>query len=1231
MTSVQTLPGDLGLPVLSKLYVDGMPLEKLIATLKLNASWIARLREAQEQQFWSTPPRPNSDRTREVMEVSLNSPQRINVISLSLAHFPHRAWIQYMDAFGVWQTMKQSSGLMAEVTVQESVPLVISSGVNSSSKVHYQHFGAGHWVPYRIKVEPVTATRIRVVLARIPANAVPINTLRQKVDYSLGVKDFSVGYEATSPTDVPVVNRSGDVATESAPIASTTDILGSSVEYVVRANRADDLLAGRGLWKSGPQPLATAVVNLYVDSRDSSGNPQVIEKFFLDPIHTGSTMNLYYSLDEPDPTRFRAPDTPLAFPATRPFGATMPASTDSGIEFPTTTAFLDLDNKAVQFDPRKPFQLGMQVQPQFPSSDTGNSVIYDDGVLKIFFGPDPTGTTSDGVFQVSLGTILLSYPELVFDFNARLRFVLQYDGTTLTLFTPVPETGEQDEITQITEETLEDGSIVFSTQTIDVPDDTPRFLSIESVSGDIPDDTARPLTLRIGGDLTAEPEDAIPANARLRSMYIKTGNPDDTSDFVKFWQDPSGFVVTPEYPMGVQTTDNAILRYDPSQRTEGIDSLNPYGFLGGPGVVYEDLNWTPIGRDYQLKKGFYDFDPTKAKFFKLEFSNLIAEPYETDQPVVLTAKVFAHRQTTTSPIEKATATSSNTGGSGVVVNQNVAVTNRFQDQNRLTANGSSATSPTTTTSTTYLPTEAQYVKDPQGAALMSQTAPYWNFSQQNPKPTMPRQSGSGRHYYETVTVETNKRVAYFVGLSKIVMYRQNRQIADDEDQYLELFHDDQDLIYVEGTPNWSLGENGIYTDSALGAPVTMTSKPLNSFRVVRGLQFATTQSAPKQLLIDPDFDDTSLQYWQPLGDATIVPDPFFNTDVGSLVKITRAGEPVTWSSMEENGTWNQIEDLDPNPYKPTYEFVEGDISPGSTGGIQSFQPLAVSPVGKLYAAARILAPATLTAPVRLQLLNGDGTVLAQESATASAGQVVEWSVEYNIGTGGVPAGTNTWTEVEALAANWDGMELIGTWNDVGAGEVLRDVYDVKVQLFQDQATSDVWYVDNISVFNDAIMWEFSRDNGQTFWPVWDIRNDPHGVFLFPDGDQQAPTGGSSIVWRVTGAAPDLNISALQIRPWFDSVMMGMPTKYTVQKGGPNLTPLDQNPDVTDDPMFKAWHQAIPQDWWYIYRQWVRQNLSPTPVPSRSFLPDSVPEGVDEGSPAAPDTSIMPPSFVYTGS
>lgn len=1205
MTTPTGMPGDTGLPTLSTLYVNGSPLDALNASLKLNDSLVASQRESADQQFFSTPSRPNGDPTRDVFAVSLSTAQRVNTVGFSLAHFPQRAWLQYLDEDGTWQTCSQQNGLAAIASIQDCIPLVISSGVSDNTHLHPQHFGAGHWSPYLFKINPVTASRFRIVMVRIPSENVPVTMLGQPVNYSLGVKDFNVGYQVTAPTDVPVVNRSDSVVTESAPIASSADLLGSSVEYVVRENRATDLLAGTGaIWKCAPQPIASAVVNLYADVRDATGTPQVVEKFYLEPLHTGSTVNLYYSQDVPNPGVFSASQTPLAFPATRPYGAVEPIPAADGILFPDTPSFLDIDNAVVQFDPTQPFQLGMVVQPQFPYTSTDPVVIYDDGVLKIFFGPDPSGASSDGLFQVSLGSMLLSWSGLPFSFNTRLRFVLEYNGTDLRMYTPLETTGEQD------------------------PNEpTPPFQTITAVSGNILPGTNPPSVLRLGGSLTAAPEDSVPANARLVSMYIKQGNPDTLPQMLRFWLDYADFVVTPEYPVGPQTTDNMLLRYDPTQQTSGPDSLNPYGFLGGPGVVYEDLNWTPIGRDYQLKRGFYDFNPVKARFFKFEFSNLIAEPYETDTPMVTTAKIFAQSATPTSAAERAAAQTAANGGSGVQVNQTLAAVNRFDDQNRLTANGSAAVNTNAGRSTTYLPTEAQFVSDPQGAARMEQAAPYWNFSRYAPSPTMPRQSATGKHYYEYVSVAATKRVAYFVGLSSIQMYRVDPQIADDTDVYLELFHDTAHLNYDPSTPSWTPGEGTITTPHTVGTPLVLTSKPYNSFRTARALQFATTQSPPKQLLTDPDFDDTSLQYWRPMGDATIAADPFFNTEVGSLVRVTRAGAPVTWSSMQELGTWNAIEDSDTSAYLPTWDSLEGSIAATSLGGIQSFQSADVSTVGKLYAAVRVLAPDTLDAPLHLQLVNGDGSILAEQAADVSAGQITEWFVEYDIGSGAPPAGLRAWSDVAALGT-WDALEAIGTWNEVALDPGTVDVHDVTVQLFQAQATDDVWYVDNLSIFNDAIMWEFSRDGGQTFWPVWDIRNDPNGVFLFPADDQAVVGGGSSLVWRVTGAAPDLSVSAIELRPWFDSVTPGQAAKYTPQKGGPALTPLDQTPAIGDDPMFRTWHNVIPQDWWYIYRQAIRQSLQPVSVTQRPIFPDTLPVGVDEGSPAATRATVMPQSNVY---
>lgn len=1210
MTTPTGMPGDTGLPTLSTLYVNGSPLDALNTSLRLNDPLVASQNESADQQFFSTPTRPNGDTTREVFAVSMSTAQRVNQIGFSLAHFPQRAWVQYQDDSGAWQTCAQQNGLAGVVSIQDCIPLVISSGVSDNTHLHPQHFGAGHWSPYLFKISPVTASRFRIVMTRLPSENVPLSILGQPVDYSLGVKDFTVGYQVTDRSDVPVVNRSPDVITETTAIASSADLLGSSVDYTVRENRATDLLAGNGIWKCAPQPLASAVVNLYADVRDATGNPQVVEKFYLEPLHTGSTVNIYCSTDIPNPNVFTATQTPLAFPATRPYGGTIPTPDANGILFPDTPSFLDIDNTVVQFDPTQPFQVGMVVQPQFPYTSTEEVVIYEDGVLKVFFGADPTGASANGLFQVSLGTMLLSWAGLPFDFNARLRFVLEYDGAQLRMYDPLETTG------------IEDGT--------DPDEDTPSFQTITALSGDILPGTNPPSVLRIGGSLADTPQDSTQANARLVSMYIKQGNPDNLDAMVQYWTDPVAFVVTPEYPQGAQTTDNMLLRYDPSQQTTGATSLNPYGFLGGPGVVYEDLTWTPICRDYQLKKGFYDFGPTKARFFNFEFSNLIAEPYETDSPMVTTARLFAQNSGIEASATRASAQSASTGGSGIQTNLSLAAVNRYDDQNRLTATGSAAVDTNAGSTTTYLPTEAQYVTDPQGAARMAQAAPYWNFSRQQSSPTMPRQSATGKHYYEYVTVAVTARMAYFVGLSAIQMYRIDPQIADDTDVYTELFHDTVNVVYDPAIPNWTPGDSGLSTPHMLSVPLTMTSQPYNTFRTARALQFATTQSPPKQLLTDDDFNDSSLQYWRPMGDATIASDPFFNTEVGSLVRVTRAGAPVTWSSMEEYGTWDAIEDSDVSQYRPTWDDLEGSIVSTALGGIQSFETVTVSPIGRLYAAVRVLSAVNLTAPLTLQLLNGDGTLLAEENANVTAGQITEWFIEYDIGAGGVPEDTLTWDEVETTGT-WDDMEVAFTaWDDFSPGTTTLNVHDVTVQLFQNEATNDVWYVDNLSIFNDAIMWEFSRDSGQTFWPVWDIRNDPNGAFLFPTDDQAVPGGGSSLVWRVTGAAPDLSVSALEMRPWFDSVTPGAPGKYTVQGGGPSLNPLDQTPPIADDPMFRAWHNVIPQDWWYIYRQSIRQNLVPQTIQSTPFLPDTLPVGVDEGSPAASRVTIMPQSIIYNG-
>jgi Concanavalin A-like lectin/glucanases superfamily len=53
-------------------------------------------------------------------------------------------------------------------------------------------------------------------------------------------------------------------------------------------------------WRCFPQPVNNAVVCLYLDTRDSNGNPQTIDRFFVTPTHLGVGCTLYFAIEEPD-------------------------------------------------------------------------------------------------------------------------------------------------------------------------------------------------------------------------------------------------------------------------------------------------------------------------------------------------------------------------------------------------------------------------------------------------------------------------------------------------------------------------------------------------------------------------------------------------------------------------------------------------------------------------------------------------------------------------------------------------------------------------------------------------------------------------------------------------------------------------------------------------------------------------------------------------------------------
>jgi hypothetical protein len=1060
-----------------------------------------------------------------------------------------------------------------QITITDSLPATIPAGVPNEVKLHPQHFGAGHWMAQMVDVAPVTASRFRVVMTRLPSSSAPRGTDGQSVPYSLGVKDALVSYRAASLDDLPWLPQAD--AEHTAPIAGSTDLLGSQVDYVLRRNRAANLVPpAQGVWRCAPQPVPSAVVSLYLDMRTSQGLGQVIDRIYLDPLTAGPSLNLYYADDTVVPDRFVPSDNPLTLPLVRA-ATDMPTADSEGLLFATARSYLDIDNRACQFNPAEPFLLAMTVQPQFTSSDTGQFTVLDT--------PSFTVMLQDGSVIVRLGERTVEMESVNFGVNTRIPLAVSYDGDTLTVRTPWGE--------RIQEHTR-------------VPDQ------------------AQPSIIRLGGPLLGEG-----GSLRLRNLILARGRDADIATIEDFWDDPQGYALSPGLGQDgtKHTSASALLRMEPSLITAGLDSVCPWGLIGGPPVSYGDMVWTPVPSDFTLRKGTMKFRPVKARHLKLEFTNLqpmLLTPSQAD-PLMETNLFPDDSGQGKSTVAAAADTTSGAAPSGARVATEQGAVYRYIDANRIVGSAPS--------NAPYLPTEALYAPDPLDAQVLrrsGQRFPYLPL----PATKAPRFTSTGRHRYHKVHLALDAKVGYTVGISQVLAYLADPVAQRDTEQYVELFHD---TLYLSG---YSDDEQGGWTHT--GSAMVTTMKPVStgarlmsktfiSKRRVLAVQFAAQTSDAQQLVADPDFDDESLHFWRPVGDATISSSSAYSSSIGLMADVVRDHAVSSWGALESRFlTWGDFEDSDPLPNRPLWSEVENSSSEADFGGVESLRPVTPAPGGRLYAAARVYTEGPLKAPLVLQLVNGDGRILAESEKNIDAAQVAEWYVGATVHTGAAEAAP-TWDELSAGdTRSWRDVEALGLWGDVAQDWAIDNVYDVRVRLIQQgQAGTGRWLTDSLAIYNDPLVWEVSRDGGTTWHEMINIRNNPRGVFQFPDLPNTDRTGGTQLRWRVTGYAPDLSLSSVVLRPWYATLSGAVPYQDTLQAAGSLTSLADYYPPVEADPLFQGWQHAIPQEWWLASRQWAQQNTPKTgPLPAIT-LPQAVVEGTDEGNPPSAQTYALSDAFV----
>ncbi len=658
---------------------------------------------------------------------------------------------------------------------------------------------------------------------------------------------------------------------------------------------------------------------------------------------------------------------------------------------------------------------------------------------------------------------------------------------------------------------------------------------------------------------------------------------------------------------------------------------------------YFTATWTPINRDFKLRKGFYHLLPTKARFFKFEFSNLTPEPYESTSTIIRTVKLFPDEALPT-----VASLSDNLGNAGLSVMASLDGTLRFRDNDRPSQQTYS------TNDSGYTPTEVLHSYDPAAAARLREISPLYNFHTWHAGQAQPRFHSTSTHYYIETEIAHDQRVAYTVGLRRIEVFRLDYAAQEDTDQYLDLFFDENTIASNSG---WIVEDNDLHTANSPGGPWVIQSKVFYSESPVLGIQYATTQTPAVQLLPDDDFNYGALgqielnTHWEGVGDCLgPIPSTDHNTDIGTLVKVQREGDPVPidaiphyWHGLERRyHRWNQIDgdvtygELDnPNPLPVSY------------GGIANRTEIQPSAGSRIYVAARVVAPSALAESLVVQIYDTlSDTVVAEAEATIPANQIVEWYAAYTQGDGGVQIGT-TWDE---RANNID------TWGDYNSRSWLQMEQDqapvpvsLKARLIQRGTNSGHWYVDTLSMFEESIRWEFSRDGGESFYPAAGIRNNPDGVFVFPEEPlarqanlwdflsanyEGAPEDGfdwsfydgtsyqemsgivspidepvhNALVWRAVCQRTNQHVGGLSIRPWYGGSLRpgGVPARDGVQSTGAAMARDDHYQEIHADPRFRVWNKPIPQSWWFFYRQFtLNGRTAPAIAPPSTVLDESL--------------------------
>jgi len=442
------------------------------------------------------------------------------------------------------------------------------------------------WYTYSSVIYPVVAKAVQFRIVRVYNAQVGNNP------YVVGLKETLLRRTIYDASDTVQA------------IETSQDVLGNTIETYIKNWNPNNVLSDDAgvFWKSFPCPDPNGVVALYLDLRGDDGGPSLVDTVYIDPVYAGPSLNLYYSNDPAQSTLVVNPTL-------------LPPDTEVNVNWVQGTGLADVMGEdpsqmlfPIAFGPliSTPVWIGIEWTPNFNagSPPADNCLLWTTTPPEGYTGYYPIVYYDVGAgyitCEITNGTTSHSYhaalsPAIVA--NVPVQIVVGWNYNPSVVYLSVT--------TQ--------GTTVLGTSTTE--------------------DSALPTQISLDGEAGYDNFNGLLTATVIKQEPWSVSSPAFQSA-ASIYTDPNPIApnTAGQYPS--TSLDNAMFAVDWTSQQ--------YPIGGSDESWYASKTWTPIFSNYMCERGnLYLPQKTWLSYLKLEFTNLVAEPYPVyDQGVPVTYDVF---------------------------------------------------------------------------------------------------------------------------------------------------------------------------------------------------------------------------------------------------------------------------------------------------------------------------------------------------------------------------------------------------------------------------------------------------------------------------------------------------------------------------------------------------------------------------------------------------------------